>query len=343
MTCYAAACGSSAATAGPTTSGPAGSITCWPAGATSTCLCSTPRCTPTPAGRRRRRPRWAPSPSSPRRARRCRRRTWPCRRSRTAACTSPGSRRARPAVPRGGQRLLAADPLRPGGPRRRRQPVPARLAAPADAAGRLHPQGTALPRARQHRPGRGRAARRAGPAGGGPALGHLRGDGDPRPGAVPAGRSKRQSRADGRGHARHLGGTPMTDLATRYLGLELRNPLVASASPLSNSADGVRRLADGGAAAVVMYSLFEEQLRQAAARDAAAAEAGTESFAESLSYFAAAAGGDGGPGRYLSLLERAAAAVDVPVIASLNGSTTGGWTDYASALQDAGAAAIELN
>jgi len=135
----------------------------------------------------------------------------------------------------------------------------------------------------------------------------------------------------------------MTDLATRYLGLELRNPLVASASPLSNSADGVRRLADGGAGAVVMYSLFEEQLRQAAARDSAAAEAGTESFAESLSYFAAAAGGDGGPGRYLSLLERAAAAVDVPVIASLNGSTTGGWTDYASALQDAGAAAIELN
>jgi len=135
----------------------------------------------------------------------------------------------------------------------------------------------------------------------------------------------------------------MTDLATRYLGLELRHPLVASASPLSNSADGVRRLADGGASAVVLYSLFEEQLRQAAERDAAAAEAGTDSFAESLSYFPAAASADGGPRRYLSLLERAAAAVDIPVIASLNGSTTGGWTDYASALQDAGAAAIELN
>jgi dihydroorotate dehydrogenase (fumarate) len=135
----------------------------------------------------------------------------------------------------------------------------------------------------------------------------------------------------------------MTGLATRYLGLELRNPLVASASPLSNSADGVRRLADGGAGAVVLYSLFEEQLRQEAARDAAAAEAGTDSFAESLSYFPPAASGNGGPGRYLSLLERAAAAVDVPVIASLNGATTGGWTDYASALQDAGAAAIELN
>jgi len=98
----------------------------------------------------------------------------------------------------------------------------------------------------------------------------------------------------------------MTELATRYLGLELRNPVVASASPLSNSADGVRRLADGGAGAVVLYSLFEEQLRQEAARDAAAAEAGTDSFAESLSYFPTAASADGGPRHYLSLLERAA-------------------------------------
>jgi dihydroorotate dehydrogenase (fumarate) len=135
----------------------------------------------------------------------------------------------------------------------------------------------------------------------------------------------------------------MTDLATRYLGLDLRSPLVASASPLSATADGVRRLADGGVAAVVLPSLFEEQLRQQAARDAVTADAGAESFAESLSYFPAAASADGGPDRYLSMLERAAAAVDIPVIASLNGATTGGWTDYASALQDAGAAAIELN
>ena len=135
----------------------------------------------------------------------------------------------------------------------------------------------------------------------------------------------------------------MTDLATRYLGLELRSPLVASASPLSGTADGVRRLADGGVGAVVLPSLFEEQLRQQAARDAAVAGAGADSFAESLSYFPAAASADGGPDRYLSLLKRAAAAVDIPVIASLNGATTGGWTDYASALQDAGAAAIELN
>jgi dihydroorotate dehydrogenase (fumarate) len=135
----------------------------------------------------------------------------------------------------------------------------------------------------------------------------------------------------------------MTDLATRYLGLDLRSPLVASASPLSGTADGVRRLADGGVGAVVLPSLFEERLREQAARDAAAADAGADSFAESLSYFPAAASADGGPGRYLSLLERAAAAVDIPVIASLNGASTGGWTDYASALQDAGAAAIELN
>jgi dihydroorotate dehydrogenase (fumarate) len=136
----------------------------------------------------------------------------------------------------------------------------------------------------------------------------------------------------------------MTDLATRYLGLDLRSPLVASASPLSGTADGVRRLADGGVGAVVLPSLFQEQVRQQAARDAAAAGAGADSFAEALSYFpSAAADADGGPGRYLSLLERAAAAVDIPVIASLNGATTGGWTDYASALQDAGAAAIELN
>jgi dihydroorotate dehydrogenase (fumarate) len=133
------------------------------------------------------------------------------------------------------------------------------------------------------------------------------------------------------------------DLSARYLGMELRNPLVASASPLSNTADGVRRLADSGVGAVVLYSLFEEQLRREAAADAALADAGTESFAESLSYFPAAAEAIPGPRRYLSLLERAVAAVDIPVIASLNGVTTGGWTDYASALEQAGAAAIELN
>jgi dihydroorotate dehydrogenase (fumarate) len=135
------------------------------------------------------------------------------------------------------------------------------------------------------------------------------------------------------------------DLTTRYLGLELRNPLIASASPLSNTIAGVRQLATAGVGAIVLYSLFEEQVRQEAAENAAWADAGTESFAESLSYFPAAADADAHPGarRYLSLLERAATAVDIPVIASLNAVTAGGWTGYAAALEQAGAAAIELN
>jgi dihydroorotate dehydrogenase (fumarate) len=133
------------------------------------------------------------------------------------------------------------------------------------------------------------------------------------------------------------------ELSTQYMGLRLRNPLVASASPLSKTVDGVRRLADAGVGAVVLFSLFEEQLRREAAINGRLADAGTESFPESLSYFPAAAEDEPGPRRYLSLLERAAAAVEVPVIASLNGVTPGGWTGYAQAMQNAGAAAIELN
>ncbi len=133
------------------------------------------------------------------------------------------------------------------------------------------------------------------------------------------------------------------DLSTNYMGLELRNPLVASASPLSHKVDGVRRLVDAGVGAVVLHSLFEEQVREEAALNSRLAEAGTESFAESLSYFPEAAEEDLGPRRHLSLVQRAAAAVDVPVIGSLNGVTPGGWTEYARAMQDAGAAAIELN
>ncbi len=132
-------------------------------------------------------------------------------------------------------------------------------------------------------------------------------------------------------------------LSTTYMGLELRNPLVASASPLSHTVDGVRRLADAGVGAVVLHSLFEEQLREEAELNARLADAGTESFAESLSYFPSEVEQDAGPHPYLRLLERSAAAVDIPVIASLNGVTPEGWTDYARALQDAGAAAIELN
>jgi dihydroorotate dehydrogenase (fumarate) len=133
------------------------------------------------------------------------------------------------------------------------------------------------------------------------------------------------------------------DLATDYMGLQLRNPLVASASPLSRTADGVRRLAHAGVGAVVLFSLFEEQILQEAAENARLVDAGSEVFAESLSYFPEAAEDEPGPRRYLSLLERAVAAVDVPVIGSLNGVTPGGWADYAQAMEGAGAAAIELN
>ncbi len=133
------------------------------------------------------------------------------------------------------------------------------------------------------------------------------------------------------------------DLSTRYLGLILRNPLVASASPLSRTVDDVRRLADAGIGAIVLYSLFEEQVRREAQESARLAEAGSESFAESLSYFPAAAQEDPGARPYLSLLERSVRAVDIPVIASLNGVTPGSWAGHARSMQDAGAAALELN
>ena len=132
-------------------------------------------------------------------------------------------------------------------------------------------------------------------------------------------------------------------LQTSYMGLRLRNPLVASASPLSYTLDGVRSLADAGVGAIVLFSLFEEQLREEAARDARLVDDPAESFSEALDYVPAIVREDAGPRRYLSLLERAAAAVDIPVIASLNGLTPEGWTAYARAMQDAGAAAIELN
>ena len=132
------------------------------------------------------------------------------------------------------------------------------------------------------------------------------------------------------------------NLETTYLGLVLPSPLVASAGPLTRSVPGIRRLAAAGVGAVVLPSLFEEQIRREAERDAALAEAGSESFGEALSYLPAPSG-DGEPLQYLSLIERASAAVKIPVIASLNGATAGGWTAYASSMQSAGAAALELN
>jgi len=133
------------------------------------------------------------------------------------------------------------------------------------------------------------------------------------------------------------------DLTTSYLGLRLRNPLVASASPLSYTLDGIRRLADSGVGAIVLFSLFEEQIRERAMQVSRIVDGPAESFPEALSYFPDAVDDDTGPRRYLHLLERAVARTEIPVIASLNGVTLEGWTGYARAMQDAGAAAIELN
>lgn len=136
----------------------------------------------------------------------------------------------------------------------------------------------------------------------------------------------------------------MTDLTTTYLGLPLRNPVIASAGPLSQTVAGVKSLADGGVGAVVLYSLFEEQLRREAEAAAVLEELYEESYAEALSYFPSVPRSThDASSAYLRLLEEAATAIDVPLIASLNGATLGGWTQTARRLADAGAAAIELN
>jgi dihydroorotate dehydrogenase (fumarate) len=133
------------------------------------------------------------------------------------------------------------------------------------------------------------------------------------------------------------------NLATRYMGLPLANPLVASPSPISQTVDGIRRLAEAGVGAVVLYSLFEEQLQREVAETARIVDEGAERFAESLTYFPSVAEEPVGARSYLSVLERAAGAVEVPVIGSINGVTSGGWVEYARAMQESGAAAIELN
>ncbi len=135
----------------------------------------------------------------------------------------------------------------------------------------------------------------------------------------------------------------MPDLSTTYLGLKLRTPLVVSASPLSRDIDGIHRMAEAGASAIVLYSLFEEQLRQEEADLNYHLEAGTESFAESLTYFPQASEFYTGPEGYLKHIRKAKASVGIPIIASLNGSTLGGWTEFARKVEDAGADAIECN
>jgi len=131
----------------------------------------------------------------------------------------------------------------------------------------------------------------------------------------------------------------MVDLRTRYMGLHLRSPLVASASPLTGSLDNLRRLEAAGAAAVVLPSLFEEQLTQEAREVGRLLEAG----AESLSAAVALDAYNAGPYGYLALVEKAKATLEIPVIVSLNGVSRGAWVEHATFLEDAGADAVELN
>jgi len=133
------------------------------------------------------------------------------------------------------------------------------------------------------------------------------------------------------------------DLSTNYLGLTLRTPLVPSASPLSEEIDSIKAMEDAGAYAVVLHSLFEEQLRQDSAELDHHLEHGTYSFAEALTYFPEPESFRLGPEEYLEHIAKARKAVGIPIIASLNGSSAGGWTGYAKAIQQAGAQALELN
>ena len=133
------------------------------------------------------------------------------------------------------------------------------------------------------------------------------------------------------------------DLRTTYLGMELANPLVVSASPLGRDIERLIRLQEAGAAAVVLPSLFEEQIDHESYQAHAVMEHGAESFAEALSYLPEMTSYNTGPEQYLKLVRRARRELTVPVIASLNGASPGGWTSYAERMVDAGASAIELN
>jgi dihydroorotate dehydrogenase (fumarate) len=133
------------------------------------------------------------------------------------------------------------------------------------------------------------------------------------------------------------------DLSTKYLGLKLRSPLVVSASPMSEDIDNLKRMEDAGAAAVVLYSLFEEQLRQDRLELNHNLQQGTDSFAEALTYFPEPDEFKLGPEEYLKHIAAAKKSTRIPIIASLNCSSVGGWTEYAKQIQQAGADALELN
>jgi len=135
----------------------------------------------------------------------------------------------------------------------------------------------------------------------------------------------------------------MVDLTTTYLGLKLKNPLVASPSPLSEKVDNVKRMEQAGISAVVMYSLFEEQIIHESLELDYFLNRGTESFAEALTYFPDVGRYSLTPDKYIGALEKTKLAVNIPVMGSLNGVSTGGWVEYAHKIQEAGADALELN
>jgi dihydroorotate dehydrogenase (fumarate) len=135
----------------------------------------------------------------------------------------------------------------------------------------------------------------------------------------------------------------MTDLSTTYLGLNLKNPLVISASPLSKNIDKARKLEEAGASAIVMYSLFEEQIIHDSLELDHYLTRGTDSFAEAMTYLPNGGMYSVGPEKYLNQVAGLKKALKIPVIGSLNGVSKGGWTKYAKQIQDAGADALELN
>ncbi len=135
----------------------------------------------------------------------------------------------------------------------------------------------------------------------------------------------------------------MTDLSTTYLGLKLKNPLVTSSSPFSKKLDTIRQMEDAGLSAVVMHSLFEEQITRESNELDHFLNQGTDSFAEALTYFPDLEKYNIGPEAYLELVHKARESVQIPIIASLNGISSGGWVDYARRIEQAGASALELN
>ena len=132
------------------------------------------------------------------------------------------------------------------------------------------------------------------------------------------------------------------DLSTQYMGLNLKNPIVPSSSPLSHSVESIRRLEDAGASAVVMYSLFEEQVTLESYYIDHYLRHGQDSYSEAQSYFQDMPSYNVGPEKYLELILRAKGATDIPIIGSLNGISPTGWIEYARLIEEAGADALEL-